>query len=50
MTAADRGEQRLANGQRRLRERTDLGELGDVAALMGLIPVARLALVDVGCG
>ncbi|HXZ17695.1 MAG TPA: class I SAM-dependent methyltransferase [Roseiarcus sp.] len=33
-----------------LRERTDLGELGDVAALMALVPVAGLALVDVGCG
>ncbi len=30
--------------------RTDLGELSDVGALLALIPVAGLALVDVGCG
>jgi ubiquinone/menaquinone biosynthesis C-methylase UbiE len=33
-----------------LRERTDLGERSDVAALTALTPVSGLALVDVGCG
>jgi ubiquinone/menaquinone biosynthesis C-methylase UbiE len=33
-----------------LRERTDLGERNDVAALLALTPVSGLALVDVGCG
>src|SRR5271165_5973410 len=33
-----------------MRERTELGELHDVAALRALVPVAGLALVDVGCG
>ncbi len=31
-------------------ERTDLGELGDIAALTALVPVGGLSLVDVGCG
>ncbi len=33
-----------------MRERTDLGERSDAAALMAVAPVAGLALVDVGCG
>ena len=33
-----------------MRERMDLGERSDVAALLALAPVAGLALVDVGCG
>jgi ubiquinone/menaquinone biosynthesis C-methylase UbiE len=33
-----------------LRERTDLGERSDVAALLALTPVSGLALIDVGCG
>ena len=33
-----------------MRERSDLGERSDVAALLALTPVVGLALVDVGCG
>ncbi len=33
-----------------MERRTDLGERSDVAAVLALIPVAGLALVDVGCG
>jgi SAM-dependent methyltransferase len=33
-----------------LRERTDLGERSDVAAVLAVTPIAGLALVDVGCG
>ena len=33
-----------------MRERTDLGERSDVAALLSLTPVSGLALIDVGCG